>query len=106
MTRSAMMSISGSVRRKAMVDLRCTNVRNAARRRTTGSRGVPTADTSDTSIALLLPRERSGAHEAFELGSSPADRFVHRLSALRVLGYELGRDRLRVDLSADLGRCR
>jgi len=48
------MSSSGSVRRKAMVDLRCAKVRSAARCRTAGRRAVPTAETSDTSIALLL----------------------------------------------------
>src|SRR5881275_2898758 len=86
-----MITMSGSVRRKATTDFRCRKLRSVVR---------PLALPSFTRARVLH------AHEAFELRGSPADHLIDGLAALRVFRDHLGGDRLAVDLHGDLRRRR
>src|SRR6476469_3950647 len=98
-----MIVMSGSVSRNAMLDLRRMSLRSVVRLAAAGRRTAPIVDVS--TAPPPYPRG-SGAHKAFQFGRRPRDRLVHRLAALRVLGHQLGCDRLSVDLRADLRRRR
>src|SRR3989442_2619501 len=100
-----MITMSGSVKRKATVERRRISLRTVERLRAAGARTAPAAVAS---IALPSPNSARAlaAHESFELGGRPVDRFLDRAPGLRRLADHLGHDRLAVDLHRDLRRCR
>src|SRR5467141_671796 len=119
MTSSAIRTISGSVIRNAIVDLRCQALRKAERRP-----ALPASD-GDSNAASTIPdltathdtcrrpfrraanrsAASSGSHEAFDLALGPGERLLQRL-ALHEAHHHLGLDRLGIDLHGDLRRRR
>src|SRR5712691_6818525 len=118
MTSSATRTISGSVIRNAIVDLRRQALRKAERRR-----ALPASD-GVSSVASTIPdltatqdtcrrplytggnrsAASSGSHEAFDLALGPGERLFQRF-ALHEAHHHLGLDRLGIDLHGDLRRC-